>query len=217
MANERTDTRAAHIRGSIYAFLTEAFIRLPDEGFIGNMKSPGTLEFLTNIKNLKNDKIKSGIMLIEGYINLFEGEDKETYLESMAVDRTSLIRPVQKGTLKAPYEGLYNKKENANKIILNVKKFYKKVGILPYSRAKDSEDFFCTQLDFMRQLCIMEAKDLREDIKDLQKEFLHTHLGSWIGEYCREAIPLAKTDFYKGLLMFLDGFIELEKQFAGEI
>ena len=217
MANENTDKRAAKIRGSIYSFLTESFVRLPDEEFAKNLKAPETLQFLENLKNLKNNKINSGIILIEDYINFLKGQGEEAHLESMAVDRTRLIRPVQKGTLKAPYEGLYNKKENANTVILNVKKFYKKVGILPHSTAKDSEDFFCTQLDFMRQLCLMEAKESHGDAKALQKEFLYIHLGSWIGDYCREAIPLAKTDFYKGLLMFLDGFIELEKQLAGEL
>ena len=210
MAYDNYNARVARTRGSIYAFLTEAFIRLPNEEYLRHMKSPGTLKFLENLKNLNSKKMKSGIINMQNYLKLLEGEGLEAGLESMAVDRTSLIRPVQKGRLKAPYEGQYNKKENANTVILNVKKFYKRAGILPDST--DSVDFFCTELDFMRQLCIIGIDGDAENTRVLEREFIHTHIGSWIGDYCAAAIPLARTDFYKGLLMFLDGFIELEKQ-----
>ncbi len=212
MADERNNVRIALSRSRIYAFLTEAFIRLPDEDFMKTIKSRDTLDFLNYYKNVNQKEMTNGINIILAFMEGIETEKQPEMIEALAIDRTALIRSAGKNKLKAPYEGLYKKREQAHTIILSVKKFYKQIGKLPHSYANDSLDFMCTELDFMRQLCLLEADadNNRDKIRTLEKEFLNQHLGSWIADYCKAAGKFAKTDFYKGLLLFLEGFITLE-------
>ena len=215
MADNRNNTRIALSRSRLYAFLTEAFIRLPGGDFILTLKSQEILDFLNHYKNVDQKEMVQGINTILAFIEKLKTETQPDVAEAMAVDRTAILRSSGKGRLKAPYEGLYKRREDNHKIILSVKKFYKKIGKLPQSYANDSLDFMCTELDFMRQLCLIEAEGINEvEIRTLEKEFLSQHLGSWIADYCKAAEKIAKTDFYKGLLLFLEGFIDLENNAA---
>ncbi len=209
----------AKSRGSIYAFLVEGFLQLPDDHFLTQVTSDRTQNFLNHYKNIDHSKIKHGIQTIQDFFkNLSQEKEIRPFaLESMAVDRTKLIRPVNNKKLAAPYEGLYKKSSDIHTVILNVKRFYKKAGILPVSATQDSPDFFCTELDFMKQLCLIESSRKSHDIINLEREFLEKHIGSWITDYCKSALPVAATDFYKGLILFLDGFIDLEKQLISGI
>ena len=207
------NSKIAKFRSSIYAFLTEAFIQLPNEEFIKKISNQETRIFLAHTKKIHNDKIRKGIGKIENFIDKADMNNLPELIEAMAVDRTRIVRPTGK-KLRPPYEGLYKKGENANAILLNVKKSYREYGELPFSNTNDAADFFCTELDFMRQLCIMEAEggNSQAIAKKMESKFIDHHIGRWIGYYCGKAQMFAKTDFYNGLLMFLDGFIELEKE-----
>ncbi|QOX62123.1 hypothetical protein FRZ06_01535 [Anoxybacterium hadale] len=215
MPDHKHNTRIALWRGNIYGFLTEAFIRLPNEEFIQRITSPQMQTFLEQLQKLDHAKVRKGIGMARDFLNELGSENNHRIMEELAVDRTRLIRSAGKGKLRAPYEGLYKKKEDTHTIILSVKKFYKRMGIMPISYANDSPDFFCTELDFMKQLCLMEAEAQNglSDIKTIEREFLNQHLGSWIGDYCSAAGETAKTGFYKGLLLILEGFVELEQSY----
>lgn len=213
MPDTKHNVKLALWRGNIYGFLTEAFIRLPNEEFIQKITSPQMQTFLEQLQKLDHSKLRKGIEITRGFLDEISIENSQRIIEELAVDRTRLIRSAGKGKLKAPYEGLYKKKEDTHTVILNVKKFYKRMGMEPTSYANDSPDFFCTELDFMKQLCLMEADAQKNfgDVKTIEREFLNQHLGSWIGTYCSAAIETAMTGFYRGLLLILESFVELEQ------
>lgn len=218
MSYEKNETKVALSRGSFYGFLTEAFIRLPDEDFIKRITSAPMKSFLDQIKGIDHSKLRAGAAMVLGFSEGITPEHQRNIMEAMAVDRTRLIRSAGRGRLKAPYEGLYKKKEEAHIVLLHVKNFYQRLGIIPISYANDAPDFFCTELDFMKQLCLLEASahSNTAEVRRMEKEFLSQHLGSWIGDYCKAAGEVARTDFYKGLLLLLDGFMELEKSYDSE-
>lgn len=214
ISHERNEAKAALSRGRFYGFLTEAFIRLPDEDFIKRITSAQMKRFLNQIKEIDHNKLRTGAAMILGFAERIAPAHQKNIMETMAVDRTRLIRPASRGRLKAPYEGLY-KKEEAHMILLHVTKFYQRLGITPISYANDAPDFFCTELDFMKQLCLLEASSHSNtaEVRTMEKEFLSQHLGSWIGDYCKAAGEAAETEFYKGLLLLLDGFMEVEQSY----
>ena len=213
MPDNKHNGRIALWRGNVYGFLTEAFIRLPNEEFLQRITSPQMHTFLEQLQKLDHSNLRRGIRMTRDFLNEINAENSQRIMEELAVDRTRLIRSAGKGKLKAPYEGLYKKKEDTHMVILNVKKFYKCMGIAPTSYANDSPDFFCTELDFMKQLCLMEADAQNNfgDVKTIEREFLNQHLGSWIRTYCSAAIETAMTGFYRGLLLILESFVELEQ------
>lgn len=209
---DTTNRKTALARSDIYAFIVESFIRLPDASFIKEIKNERTFKFLNGLKRINQENIRKGINKIEAFINQLDVRCLDT-MNMMAVDRTKLIRPTGTGTLKPPYESAYKKEKPTTEIILEVKRSYKKAGIIP-ANTNDGLDFFCTQLDFMKQLCIKEAYDHDLPfIRNIEKEFMTDHLGSWIDRYCNAALDYAQTDFYRGLLMLMKGFVEIEEAY----
>jgi TorA maturation chaperone TorD len=47
---------------------------------------------------------------------------------------------------------------------------------------------------------------------DRQRRFLAEHLGPWFPVYARQAAESARTDFYRGYLLILVGFVEEQLQ-----
>ncbi|MDZ4245552.1 MAG: hypothetical protein U1D67_00360, partial [Dehalococcoidia bacterium] len=48
-----------------------------------------------------------------------------------------------------------------------------------------------------------------------EKGFLQDHLGKWASGFVTSALAQARTDFYRGHLHMLQGFIEQEKEVMG--
>jgi len=55
-----------------------------------------------------------------------------------------------------------------------------------------------------------------EPTRAIEREFLRRHLGRWAGAYCAEAEKRSRTDFYRGFLAVLDGFITAEISYLDE-
>lgn len=53
-------------------------------------------------------------------------------------------------------------------------------------------------------------KKERKDILVMQKDFLARHIQSWVSKFCKDVANNANTDFYKGLAMMTEGFIQFE-------
>ena len=58
--------------------------------------------------------------------------------------------------MNPPYESLYKKGAGFGDSVLGLKRFYRRVGLLPDETVSDSADYLCVELDFMRQLCLRE-------------------------------------------------------------
>ncbi|MCL1993819.1 MAG: molecular chaperone TorD family protein [Spirochaetes bacterium] len=201
-------------RGQIYQILINIFMCLPDEKFRNYLYSPEFQSFLERQKELQYPIITKGIGLITGFLKETMNVDIVEQIEVLAVDRTRLIRVPHATGLKAPYESQYQKEKKTSSSMLRITNLYRKAGFIPVD-AKESVDFFCVELDFMRVLSEQIAKEPSKTsfLFSIQKTFLEEHLGKWIGEYAENATAYAETDFYRGCLMVLQGFIEIEKMY----
>lgn len=199
-------------RGQIYQVFINIFMYLPDEKFLDYIKSEELKEFLGQLKALDYPIITKGINCISGYIKALDSASNT--VEDLAVDRTKLLRVSNNEGLKMPYESQYSKDTKSTASLLRLTGTYKKAGFVPAT--KESPDFFCVQLDFMRVLSnrLAENASQAKFILSLQRDFLEEHLGKWISLYTKEAAQYADTDFYRGWLMILEGFIEIEKGYC---
>jgi len=204
-------------RGQIYRTFITIFTCLPDDAFWNYIHSEELGEFLKQHEALQYSIITKGIQQISGYLENSVTE-KDRQIEALAVDRTNLFRvPPNTTGFKLPYEGQYQKEMKSSSSLLRLTNAYKKAGFVPMG--KESLDFFCVELDFMRMLSqrIAENPAEAQPVLSLQKNFLEAHLGKWICIYTEEAAPHAHTDFYRGWLMMLQGFIEIEKNYLQSI
>lgn len=215
----------AQRRSQTYDMLIGIFMTLPDESFLKVLFSDETFHFFSRYRQVNHPSLTKGIDLIFSFLEKnknavsFEGKDRPHQLiEALAVDRTKLIRAPYQGSLRAPYENQYRKGLKSSNLQLNLKRIYQDSGYIPV-HSGDTMDFFSIQLDFIRVLILkmLAQPDSLKELIHLQNQFMSDHIISWIKEYTQAAVSHAETDFYKGCLYFLEGFLDLESGYLKEL
>ena len=212
----------AGARARVYELLVGVFGHLPDRQFLDRVMGDHVRRFLDTCCDMNSVRFRSGVDHINAYRSLAANSSPEQILEEMAVDRTGILRGTGHRDLKPPHEGLYRGKENAGECLLEIKRFYRKAGLMPEDGVNESPDYLCIELDFMKHLCLREQKqwenkgDVAETIAQ-EEAFLVNHLGSWVGAFCDQAQRHARTDFYRGFAMVLDAFVAMDLDFIREI
>ena len=208
-------------RATAYNTIIGALMTLPNDKFLSIVRSDDHKAFLESYKGLGQAKMTEACDLILNYLEKTKGDDQKELLETLAVDRTRLIRTPFQNAYEPPMEGQYTSKapnEGVESSLLALKKLYIAAGYEP-DDVGESIDFFAIELDFLRVLCLKMAEtpdEIPALLKD-QKKFLEDHPARWIKFYVEAAAPHAQTDFYKGWLMFMEGFLELEKDLLNYI
>lgn len=188
-----------------YDTLIGIFKTLPDKKFLTAMQGSSMRDFLNGYCQIGEPSISKGCSQILQFLQT--AVLNEQCLETMAVDRTHILRAPQKGGLKPPYESLYCEKEKKDGLLARLQKTYIASGSIPVD-AKDTADFLLVELDFVKQL-------IRKGDLSAQKDFLSEHLGAWLPAYVTAAAKEVETEFYLGWLNFLNGFIRLEREMLG--
>lgn len=207
----------AHSRVAFLSFLNLHFTTLPDTAFIDRLRNgelSAVLESLVNDPEI-GDEIASGAKLMAAYLEQTQHEDKAKLSENLGVDRTRLYRGVAKGYgPPPPYEMVWSKSANDYGILQAVAKVYYDHGLAQSPEAKDRLDYIAIELDYIRELALREASawqdgDTENGFKHLtaQNEFMSQHIGQWVPDFIDKAMEWAETDFYKGHLSMLRGFI----------
>lgn len=215
--------KMAASRAGMYDLLAGIFSSLPDKVFVDRIKGRDSRCYLEQFRAINNKRLRAGLDSILEFLADTEHMQDEAVANQLAVDRTRIVRTPLNTELKAPYEGLYKRGETVNSIILKVKSFYRKAGLLPDDSVQETPDYLGIELDFMSNLCRREQGQWESGGEGaagtlrMEEEFLANHLGSWAGEFCRQAEKDAMTKFYKGFLILLDGVIKFEKKYVSEL
>ena len=221
LRDRETRAELAGGRASVYELLVGVFGCLPDEAFLMRIGGEGVQSFLDSCSTIEGKGFKPGVEHIHHYLSLIKGRPRHEVLEELSVDRTGMLRGTGHRDLRPPYEGLYTPKKNAGDILLEIKRSYRRAGLMPDDSINESPDFLCLELDFMKQLCLRERdewlsqKETRETVSH-QEAFLREHLGSWVGQFCGESAKHARTDFFRGFSLILQAFISKETSYLSE-
>ena len=222
LKDRETMAHVAELRAEAYGSLVGVFSSLPDEDLLIRIKGNGLDELLNAFYEWDKSRFKSGVDYVKSYCAGIGNEPDEDIINELSVDRTRILRGTGKMGLQPPYEGVYKGRKNTGASALQVKKFYRKAGIIPDETVPDPPDYLCVELDFMRQLCLREQEQWSShaDVRDtvlLEEAFLREHLGSWLGEFCSQAQRDALTGFYRGFLLILDGFVKIDNEYLAQV
>jgi putative dimethyl sulfoxide reductase chaperone len=201
--------KMAGARCEMYELMVGIFNQLPDAALLKRIK---TREFENRFREF------SGAAHIRDYRFRMEKNPPETIINELSVDRTRILRGTGPNDLKPPHEGCYSMDCDLGSAAIQVKRYYRAAGLIPDTSVCESPDYFCVQLDFMKQLCRREQR-LRSSNQDAgeniacQGAFLKKHLGSWVGDFCEQVQKHALTDFYRGFALILNEFIKKDIQY----
>lgn len=222
LKNKETMAHVAERRADAYGVLVGVFESLPDEDLLIRIKGNGLFELLDSLYEWDRSRFKSGVDHVKAYCAAIGSKPDEGIINELSVDRTRILRGTGNTELQPPYEGAYKGRKNTVTSALQVKKFYRKAGIIPDETVPEPPDYLCVELDFMRQLCLREQEQWlsHDNVKDtilLEEAFLREHLGSWLGEFCSQAQKDALTDFYRGFVVILDSFVAIDKGYLRDL
>ncbi len=219
---ESTVADVAAGRAAFYDLLVAVFGHLPDRELVEKIEQGDFQSFLSRCCELGHGRLDSGLQMVTAYQTGLEGRPREEVLTELSVDRTKILRGTGHPDLKPPYEGLYRRKENIGDSVLELRRFYRRAGLLPDETVHESADYLCVELDFMKELCLRERCDWLDDGEvgktvAQEEEFLRRHLGTWVGDFCAVVEKHALTDFYRGFSVILDAFIGMEKEWIRDL
>jgi TorA maturation chaperone TorD len=216
--------QTAHARAAFYAFLSVHFTRLPDAPFVEQLRSPecrAMLAALVSDPDVENN-LAAGADLMAAYLRATQGQPAAELAETLAVDRTRLYRGIAPDYgPPPPYELVWSKTYRDITLLQELARLYREAGLALPLESTDRPDYLGVELDYLRALAVREAAAWEAGslvgraaalaARDLQRTFLDAHLGAWAPRYVDAVLAQARTDFYQGHLLMLQGFIASEQ------
>lgn len=207
------------LRTFAYDVLKRVFLAEPTEEFIEQFQN-GILEYFPFKE--EDLQINEGINLMKEYFQSFDL--KEDY-HSIHWDYTRMFIGPER--VKAPiWESAYLNKDGLlfQEETLVVRRLYLENNFISKQHRVEADDHLGLELDFMHQLSqisldLMEGDHRKELTKMLenQKSFLTNHLLKWTPAFGKKVEKHANTDFFKGIVKVLNGFLKLDKMVLEEL
>lgn len=209
--------QAAGIRSEMYNFLAAVLNQRPDADFVDRLREVGEASFLRalEVEGLAPQAV-AGIEKMAAFVRDSAPRSAAEVELDLAVDWTRLFRGVQPGYgPPPPYEAEYRQGvRDANRFLQLLRREYASFGASLDASAGNRPDYLGLELAFLSFLASNEAEKWKagedEEARSLAggaNNFLHNHLGAWVGAYCEKALPEARTDFYRGYLMVLQSIL----------
>ena len=214
---------AGRARASFIAFLNMHFNRLPDAAFVEQVRGAeftGALDSLATSSDVEPE-VATGARLMLEHIRAKAALDLSQASDDLGVDRTRLYRGVSPSYgPPPPYEAVWRKDmRSVPEFLQELAGTYRQAAVGLASDAGERLDYIGVQLDFVRLLAEREAAaweggDEAEAARQLQSElaFFKSHLANWTGYFIEAALKRAETDFYRGHLQMVRGFIHSETE-----
>jgi TorA maturation chaperone TorD len=198
------------------------FSTIPDIAFVERLYDG---EVNAALKSLMKDEIieteiSEGASLMVDFLENQRGEEKGKLSEILGVDRTRLYRGVAKGYgPPPPYEMVWSKLAEGFEVLKIVAGKYREAGLEPSAEARERIDYIGLEMDFMVELARREAEAWQAGETETamrllasQKAFLDEHIGAWVPSYIEKALEHSETDFYRGHMKMIRGFLAAQKQ-----
>jgi len=219
--NQQEMAEIARARASFCVFLNVHFTTLPDLEFVGRIRE---CEFLCALDALAEDscapEIAAGASLMAGFIRSTLNSSAAALSEMLGVDRTRLYRGVSPAYgPPPPCEAVWNGQTSDTATVLKaLADVYVAAGMAMSSDARERLDYIGIELEFLRMLALRELEaweaGQEANAKSLlrqQSKFVGEHLVHWVPAFVERALTQAETDFYRGHMRMLLGFLDDEQ------
>lgn len=192
-------------RAGAYKLLAQAFY-LPNERTLSESFIEDLEEIFTGL----------GIEEAEGFRDSVFAEDCDDLTTEIRVDYTKLFHGSGK-LLAPPYESLYKDgKHVMGESAVAVRNFYRKAGLDMAEDYKNLPDHISAELELLYFLCLQEAEVRKAEKEashwlELQQQFYHDHLATWVDDFCQRTIEYAQTAYYRKLGILLQKWCQLDQ------
>lgn len=202
-----------------YDILRRTFLEEPTKELVEQFEN-GVIHFFPFKE--ENPLLKEGIEQVHHYFESFEMDEN---FEELHWDYTRMfVGPYE---LPAPiWESSYTNKDGLlfQEETWRVRRLYLKNNFEPLHYGKEADDHLGLELDFMYQLSKLAIQQIKEENPAQAKKFLadqsyflKAHLLNWTPLFAKDVNEHAKTDFYKGMVKILSGFLTIDQTCLEEL
>ena len=199
-----TSARIARERSGLYGFLAEVFRAEPSPALLHRIKDAGLAEVLE----------EAGVHLGEELAR----QPEDVLLEDLAVEYTRLF--LGPGRHVRPYAATYLDGAGASlcgPTTVWVRDFMERAGFALAPGHRNLPDHVFVEMEFMARMAEREAEAVEVgdaaaagQSRRIQREFLETHLGRWLPQFCGRAAEHAELSFYRELARLTGHFLDSE-------
>ncbi len=225
--NPQELAQLARARAAFLSFLNLHFQVLPDVSFVERVRNGDLTSVLEALKSDPSDdvEIATGASLMEDFIDKTRNVDAAKLSDDLGVDRTRLYRGVAPSYgPPPPYEMVWSKNVQDISVLTTIAGIYAEAGLATSPDAHNRVDYIGVELDFVRELASREAAAWESGDADtankwlkVQSSFMSEHVGAWVPAFIDKAMQQVETDFYKGHMLMLRGFLKSEQQELSEL
>jgi len=196
-------------RSKVYWFLSEFYLKKPNENFLKEFKSK-----ISGILSDVNEEFREALKTIK---DCLEQEGLESLSTRLSVDFTRLFRGIKEGYgPPPPYESVYRGEGKVlGESTLAVMRKYAEAGFGIIEEYAGPQDYIGTELKFMSLLCYKDMKAWEEREADegkkcleMERRFLNDHLLQWVPNFCKEVEERASEKFYVAIAVLTESFIK---------
>jgi len=213
----------ARSRASFCAFVNAHFTTLPDPGFVERIRSEEIISALGALADdhVLHTDVTTGASLMLGYLRSTAHVEPSELSEKLGVDRTRLYRGLAPNYgPPPPCEAVWSRRSADTTVVLQeLAAIYRESGMAISPEARERLDYIGVELDYQRQLALREAEAWQAgddqkagELLRRQADFLSEHMGQWVPPFIEKALSMAETDFYRGHLVMLRGFLAGEEE-----
>lgn len=217
----------ARARAFFYSLLITPFISLPDTAYVGWIRSENyrsMLESLIHDQALHADIARGAAAMID-FIKSAEVMEETELAQVLGVERTYLYRGLGPNLgPPPPYETVWTTDQgDVGNRLAGLTATYRQSGMTLSEKAMDRPDYIGIELEFLRRLIMEEEQMWSEeqekalDLVEMQVSFFNDHIGCWAANYIDRALSMVKTDFYRGHLIMLGGFLSDEYDYLQNV
>lgn len=207
----------ARERSSFYAFLEMHFTTLPDEDFIRQMRSSDLVDAFSALTTDPeiHPELAEGWKKMLSFLEGTQNTPADELSQTLGVDRTRLYRGVSASFgPPPPYEALWiGEGRGAENVLGALMTTYREVGLTPGQKLNERADYIGIEIDYLRHMALQEAAawegmDIGAALDVVRKERLFIESAKeWISSFIDRAMEFAQTDFYRGHMQMLRGFL----------
>ena len=197
-----------------YSLLARLFGEEPDPAFLRELHQRRVFD--TFLFADANEAVQKGAERVAASLAELETLG-ESGFEALRSEYTRLF--IGPARLPAPpWESAYLTEERLlfQESTLEVRRAYRKYGLLPRNFPHEADDHISFELEFMARLCSLaqdEDQAVRDRVLADQVAFLRDHLQRWVPAFAGDVAAHASTGFYQGAAVLLKGFLEADGAF----
>ena len=200
-----------------FRFLSQVYLDIPTEDFLRKVHKNKLFFEWPVAENFKT--VSRGLKILQDFITRWQPDR----LNALKLDYTRLFIGLEK-VLAPPYASVYLSEDFLlyEKPLLEVRRFYEKLGLHVHPKKRDPDDHIGFELYGLSFLCEKTAEAI--NIKDKESfnryrvlliEFLSNHIDPWIGGFLSLVEEKAETDYFRGVAIVSSGLVESLTAFLG--